>query len=407
MGDRYADGWLGAYATDFLARADAAGYDVPDAALERAYTVLGHIARGDFYRAGGYDTDIRRGPWQRDTQQRLNDRSQAYAFYVLARAGRVDVGRLRYFVDQRIEAINSPLARAHLGTALAMVGDRARSARAFDLAEAALGYNNPGDYYQTPRRDLAGLLALAAEAGDNDRVQRLGDRVATELPAADELTTQEMAFLLLAANALTNEGSEVSIDATGVEGDRIFQLGASTLENGSSFSNAGANPVWLTAVARGTPIAAPDAVNQTLMATKRVQNTDGSPVDLSSITQGDRLVVSVQISNPEMRRAPIILADLLPAGFEIEAIVRPDEGGPDGIYSWLGEIDTGRVAEARDDRFVAAIDIYGRDVVRFAYTVRAVTPGRFTLPGAVVEDMYRTDIYARTSSDQVVIRPRQ
>ena len=410
MGDRYANGWLGAYATDFLARAEAAGYDVPDAALERAYTVLGHIARGDFYRAGGYDTDIRRGPWQRDTQQRLNDRSQAYAFYVLARAGEADVGRLRYFHDQRIEEISSPLARAHVAAALALVGDRSRSQNAFNLAEAALGYSNPGDYYQTPRRDLAGLLALAAEAGDTERVQRLGDRVATELPAVDSLTTQEMAHLLLAANALTRDGQEVDIAASGAvtvrtEG-RSFTMNAGDLDQGAGFTNAASNPVWLTRVARGTPSQPPESTTSRLVVMKEILNTDGTQADLANISQGDRLIISIEIVNPEQRRAPLIVADLLPAGFEIEAIVQGSEGGPNGVYSFLGPIDSARIQEARDDRYIAAVEVYGRRREHYAYTVRAVTPGRFTIPGVVVEDMYRTDVFARTEAGEVVIRTR-
>lgn len=410
MGDRYANGWLGAYAVDFLARADAAGYDVPEAALERAYTVLGHIARGDFYRAGGYDTDLRRGPWQRDTQQRLNDRSQAYAFYVLARAGRVDVGRLRYFHDNRVEQIDSPLARAHVGAALAMVGDRSRSQNAFDLAEQALGYNNPGDYYQTPRRDLAGLLALAAEAGDRDRVQRLGDRVATELPAVDDLTTQEMAFLLLAANALTEEGESIDIAAEGAvsvrTAGRSFNMSVSDLASGAAFTNEAANPVWLTSVARGTPASPPQAEANLLFVRKTIWNTDGTPADLTSISQGDRLIIAIEIANPEQRRAPLIVADLLPAGFEIEAIVQPSEAGQNGVYSWLGNIDTARLQEARDDRYVAAIEVYGSRTERYAYSVRAVTAGSFTIPGVEVEDMYRTDVFARTSAGRVEISER-
>ena len=410
MGDRYSNGWLGAYATDFLARADAAGYDVPEAALDRAYTVLGHMARGDFYRAGGYDTDIRRGPWQRDTQQRLNDRSQAYAFYVLARAGRADVGRLRYFHDQRIDQMSSPLARAHVAAALALVGDRSRSQNAFDLAERVLGYNNVGDYYQTPRRDLAGMLALAAEAGDTERVGRLGDRVATELPAVDSLTTQEMAYLLLAANALTQDGEDVAVTAEGAvtvrNENRSFSMNPTDLGQGASFTNAAGNPVWMTSVARGTPSEPPAADTSRLIVTKEILNTDGSTADLSNISQGDRLVIAFEIVNPESRRAPLILADLLPAGFEIEAIVQTNEGAPNGVYSWLGSIDSARIQEARDDRFVAAIEVYGRRTERYAYTVRAVTPGRFTIPGVVVEDMYRTDVFARTSAGEVTIRER-
>ena len=41
-----------------------------------------------------------------------------------------------------------------------------------------------------------------------------------------------------------------------------------------------------------------------------------------------------------------------------------------------------------------------------AYVVRAVTPGTFVLPGAVVEDMYHPGVMARTGEAQLTIRPR-
>ncbi|MEE2565703.1 alpha-2-macroglobulin family protein [Hyphobacterium marinum] len=410
MGDRRADPWLGVYATDFLARAAEQGYAVPEAALERAYEVLVHVARQEMWRAGGYDTNIRRAPWQRDTQERLNERSSAYAMYVLARAGRVDASQLRYMHDQQMAGFESPLARAHVGAALALIGDRARASSAFEQAEAVLGYNNRGDYYQTARRDMAGVLALAAEAGEDALVERLAERVAEELPEPDRLTTQEKAFLLLAARALAGETDtvEVTLDgaASPLVAGRSFEMDGGDLAEGASFTNASDTRLWLTRVARGSPVNAPPPAADGASVTKSFFRTDGRPADLTAVTQGDRVVVAITLTGREVRRAPMIIADLLPAGFEIEAVLGPEEGGPDGIYAWLGELDVPNVAEARDDRFVAAIDIYNQEPVRLAYVVRAVTPGTFALPGAVAEDMYRPDVSARSAAGSVTIRPR-
>jgi uncharacterized protein YfaS (alpha-2-macroglobulin family) len=41
--------------------------------------------------------------------------------------------------------------------------------------------------------------------------------------------------------------------------------------------------------------------------------------------------------------------------------------------------------------------------MRFAYIVRAVTPGNFHHPAASVEDMYRPAFRAQTASGHVVI----
>jgi uncharacterized protein YfaS (alpha-2-macroglobulin family) len=84
-------------------------------------------------------------------------------------------------------------------------------------------------------------------------------------------------------------------------------------------------------------------------------------------------------------------------------VLRPDDGkSGNGAFSWVGDIHSAKVTETRDDRFVAAIDV--RDKGRtLAYVVRAVTPGDFTLPGVVTEDMYRPDVFARSSSGRVTI----
>ena len=64
------------------------------------------------------------------------------------------------------------------------------------------------------------------------------------------------------------------------------------------------------------------------------------------------------------------------------------------------------MSETRDDRYAAALDLTQRRPRRLAYIVRAVTPGTYTLPGAVVEDMYRSDVYARSETRRIVIAPR-
>ena len=43
---------------------------------------------------------------------------------------------------------------------------------------------------------------------------------------------------------------------------------------------------------------------------------------------------------------------------------------------------------------------------RVAYVMRAVTPGEFVLPGAVIEDMYRAEDYGLTEAGRINILPR-
>ena len=53
---------------------------------------------------------------------------------------------------------------------------------------------------------------------------------------------------------------------------------------------------------------------------------------------------------------------------------------------------TVRHEEFRDDRYVAALDLRRGNTARVFYLVRAVTPGSYTVPPPLVEDMYRPDI---------------
>ncbi|WP_412546726.1 alpha-2-macroglobulin family protein [Maricaulis sp. MIT060901] len=410
VGDRGSTPWLGVYAVDFLARAAEAGYTVPDAALERAYQSLVHIGNQELWRVNGYDRTISMWRGQTDTDQRLTDRSAAYALYVLARDGRADRSRLRYMHDERLQQIASPLARAQLAVALYLIGDRARSQSAFDAAESALGYANTGDWYQSSRRDLAGVLALAAEAGETERVERLAERVAAELPEPSRLTTQEKAFLLLAARAMGGEAVTINISAGELAanlGQSEFELMAGDLQAQFGFDNAGSGPVWVTQIAHGDPVSAPPVAMQGVVVQKRLSTMDGQPVALDAITQGDRMIIDIIVAPSEMRTIPAIVVDLLPAGFEIEAVVDPGDAGANGAYSWLRQLNSPRIAEARDDRFVAAIDLRERRPIRLAYIVRAVTPGTYTFPGAVMEDMYRPDVFGRSESRSVSIAPRE
>ncbi|MEM8617986.1 MAG: alpha-2-macroglobulin family protein, partial [Pseudomonadota bacterium] len=409
-GDSQASPWLGAYTTDFLYRAKEAGYEVPQSALDRAYEAMRTVGQGDAWRLYGYETDVYESRWHDDTERKLMQRAAPYALYVLARAGKADVSRLRYLHDRELDKMASPLARAHLGAALAYMGDRARAVSAFEAAESALGYTNSGDYYQTPLRDLSAVLALASEADLTDSVARLADQLSADAPEAAGLTTQEKAFLLVAVNGLSQpDGLRLDVDGLGRgnDNDRRYFLTRADLERGVSFRlRRGSTPVFRTVLVTGTPAQAPRPSSEGLSLTKSIRSLSGQRVDLSDVRQGDQLVVVLQIEPRQRRNNPVILADLLPAGFEIEAVLRPSDGaqrrGDNGAYAWAGTLDRAQTSEARDDRFVAAIDVV-EDTRRLAYLVRAVTPGTFTLPGAVAEDMYRPDVFARTGVTEVTI----
>ena len=61
-----------------------------------------------------------------------------------------------------------------------------------------------------------------------------------------------------------------------------------------------------------------------------------------------------------------------------------------------------------DDRYAAALDLtpQGQEF-RLAVRLRAVTAGRFELPGAQVEDMSRPQVFARQNAGRITILPAE
>lgn len=414
-GDSAATPWLGAYIVDFLQRAKDEGYVVPQAALDNAYRALRVVARLNDWGSVGYEFDVYRWPGSNDTSELLRSRSAAYALYVLAKGNAADVSQLRYFHDARLRAEPSPLARAQIAAGLARLGDRARARNAFDMAEQVLGYRNTGDWYQTPVRDVAGVLALAAEAGETQRVDRLRRRLEREARDPENLMTQEQAQLLMAANALLQRAGPLNISLNGRAGEgRRVMASAAQLAQGLVFRNDGQGAAWRSLTLSGPPREAPPAASSGYSLTKTIYRVNGAIASLDQIRQGERVIVALSGAPDGVRLYPTVVVDLLPAGLEIESVLSRDDGigrqnydgsRRDGPFAFVGEITGGRIAEARDDRFVGAVDLRGNSFL-FAYMARAVTPGSYTMPAAQVEDMYRPGVYARTGPSRIRIAPR-
>ncbi|MEM6414820.1 MAG: alpha-2-macroglobulin [Pseudomonadota bacterium] len=410
VGDAGATGWLGAYVTDFLIRAKGEGYGVPESALTLAYEALSKVARTDRFSYVNYQRRAYEGRWSNDSTDQLRKRSAAYALYVLAKAGRTDLSDLRYFHDALLDKTNSPLAKAHIGAALAIMGDIARAQSAFNQADAAIGWDNTGDYYQTPLRDVAGILALLSEVGDNARATSLSDKLVALMREPNNLHTQEKAFILVAAQALLREAGEtlVTVNGRAIAGEgasRRFLASSDGLAEGLLFENKSEGPIYASVSSYGFPTTAPATIANGYTIQKRILTRDGTVADMTNAKQNDRFVIVISGESLEERLNPSVLVDYLPAGLEIESILKPEDGSSKsrvGPYPWLTGISRLKISEARDDRFVGALDLR-REKFTVAYLVRAVTPGNYALPGAVIEDMYRPGVTARTQATRRIV----
>jgi uncharacterized protein YfaS (alpha-2-macroglobulin family) len=400
-----ADPWISVFALDFLYQAKAKGYVVPNEALKRGTGWLKQTATSDSF----------------------DDPTRAYAFYVLARAGQVNLSDLRYFSDTRGGAWKTAIAAALTGAAAAQSGDRSRANYAFGRAREILLGADPADYpdtdYGSYVRDLAGSTALVAEGNDAQLVPALMKRTGDVDMRLNATTTQEKAWMLRAAYELTRERTPLTIAVNGQPAtpkDGAVRLAPSygLLQHGVEIVNRGDAGVWRDVSVQGTPsIPLPPAADG-LTLKKTVWTMSGQPADLANLHQNDRVMIVLegQMANNLYRQMAAL--DLLPAGLEIEMPIAGDDAK---AYSWLSSLNEVTVEEARDDRFVAAFNIGSQDQEKpdpkkppppppsyhLAYIARAVTEGSFVMPAGVVQDMYSPAVIARTDMGKVVIGPEK
>jgi len=417
VGDSEADAWLGAYVVDFLLEAKARGAAVPDDALQRALHGMRLISRPDGTPSIDYQLAYP-ATWKKGSTERMRSRAAAYALYDLAKAGQGDLPRLRWYHDQHFSDEPSPLARAQVGAALAMMGDHGRAHDSFAQAATALGYREDWDWYQSPLRDLAAVIGLAYEAGEVDMARTLQGRLEGSVKSPDALNTQEQARLLQAAHAMLAVAGPTRINATGAQGLSGSRWSVGRLAD-AHFVNAGRGAIWRTVTVHGEPLRAPAADGHGLSLRKQYFSIDGRPLDPSHMTQGQRVVIAISGVSHQARAMQVVLDDPLPAGFEIETLLKPsdaDDGQvqgsqfgprqapkPKGPFAFLGKLAEPSLQEKRDDRYVAALTAAGGTDFAVAYVARAITPGDFFLPGAAASDMYRPSIAAHTSAGRVVI----
>lgn len=412
VGDSEADAWLGAYATDFLVEAKAAGAPVPDQAIDKALWAMRQISRPDGFASVSYRLSYDEA-WMFDKDRakaataRMRSQAAAYALYVLAKAGQGDLARLRWYHDVQFKTESSPLARAQVAAGLHRMGDEARARDGFRQAIEALGYRAPDDWYQSPLRDLAGVIALAYEAGEPDVARSLQGKLEDTVKDPDNLNTQEQARLLQAAHFMLLASGQMRVDASGatllVDSGGSRRWGVGRLAD-ARFVNSGRGPLWRTVTVRGSPADAPGAASRGVTLEKAFFTMQGGEIDPSHITQGQRIVVRLSGRSGEARTLPLVLDDALPAGFEIETVLNPDDA-KSGAFKFLGELNETRAQESRDDRYIAAVTLMGAKPFAVAYIIRAVTPGDFYRPGAEAHDMYRSSVFARTAGARTVISP--
>ena len=382
------DAWLDAYVTDFLTRAREKGFAVPDVLFKSALD------------------RIRNSVVNANEPEKDGGRDLAYGLYVLARNGAAPIGDLRYLADTKLGNLATPIAKSQLAAALALVGDKAQGGAGLCRrarkpgAETGAGVR-PGRLRLSALRDAAALVSLASE-GNAPRAT-LTQAVA-RVEAARGLTpytsTQENAWLVLASRALAKEAMTLDLDGAAIK-TALYRgyKAADMVGKPVKITNTGDTPVQAVVSVSGSPVTPEPAASNGFKIERNYFTLDGKPADASKAKQNDRFAVVLKITEAKPEYGHIMVSDYLPAGFEID---NPHlvSSGDTGTLDWIEDGEEPENTEFRDDRFTAAIDRASdaKAVFTVAYVVRAVSPGKYVLPQAYVEDMYNPSRYGRTGT---------
>jgi uncharacterized protein YfaS (alpha-2-macroglobulin family) len=387
------DAWLDAYVTDFLTRAREKGFTVPDVLFRSALD------------------RIRNSVVNAEEPEKDGGKNLAYGLYVLARNGTAPIGDLRYLADTKLNNLATPIAKAQLAAALALVGDKTRAERVYAAAADSLAPKPALEFgrvdYGSALRDAAALVSLAGE-GNAPRatLMQAVSRVEAARGLSPYTSTQENAWLVLASRALANETMALDVDGAPVKTALYRSYKAAEMSGKPvKITNTGNAPIQAVVSVGGSPVTPEPAATNGFKIERNYFTLDGKPADVSKVKQNDRFAVVLKITEAKPEFGHIMVSDYLPAGFEID---NPHlvSSGDTGTLAWIEDGEEPQNTEFRDERFTAAVDRAANDksIFTVAYVVRAVSPGKYVLPQAYVEDMYNPSRYGRTGTGSVEVR---
>lgn len=406
------DMFLHAYASDFLSMAEERGVEnVTELRKAFVQSLARNLERAeDPY----YNTQVSLG-------------TKAYSLAVMARAGQANIAAQRLLFDTLIKTPGETLAKAALAVAADAVGDQSdRDALLEDLNTIPVASERGTIVdFGTGFRDQLAALALLAESdliGDGAGQTLLSKRLPTLTAAlADQtLTTQEEAWALRLAEHL-GQGSVAFIaqDGTAQTEATTQALDVNDFDGAQAITNTGEDPLLVSIWQAGAPQDTSVVIADGVTIHRFVRDLDTLlPVDEPA--PGQRMLVSLVGTAFADENLDYVVADLLPAGYEVEQTGLPASvmivGGqvgqcPSGKASLapavctLGD-DMGfqqsgtEYAEARADRVLFGFQT-GKGQFAHHYVVRRTQGGLVTQPGAYIEAMYAPDIRARSAARQL------
>lgn len=397
-GGTSSNSWGTAYATHFMIEAESKGYYVQSNMKNRVLNNLRLVARN----------------WTPVTSyfSYSEEMTQAYRLYVLALAGKPEIGAMNRMKENKQLAA---MSKWTLAAAYAQSGrvDVAKSlvSQTVDIKEYVYGQYDFTFGSSLRDRSLR-LLALVA-MDDAAQAAEIGKRISEDLAGDGWLSTQSTGFALVGLSKYiekynVSERMEFSYSCDG-KGDKVSTNKNIWLEQlvekykGTADIQVKNNvnaPLYVRVITEGIPEEGDEKVyeNKISLAVSYL-DTQGRPIDITKLEQGTNFTAVAVVANKNAEALNnVILTQIFPAGWEILNTRFTDEESTDKNPVGVSYQDI------RDDRVYSHIDRLpaGRQIT-VQVNMAAVYGGLFYCPPVYAEAMYDNLIRANNEGLHVEV----
>jgi uncharacterized protein YfaS (alpha-2-macroglobulin family) len=395
-GDETPYPWGTVYAGHFLCEAKNAGYPVPAHLLEG-------IAR--YLKCRVQDTEA--------TQEKQE--VVAYAYYLLASLGKVTASQVAYLENDMEK--RSSLEKCLLAATFHVLGRKAAADKILESRLTFDGKQETGGNLHSPVRNKAIYLSTLIDAkAESPYIALIVPDLMAYVQQSPWYTTQEAAYTLMALGKYAAQfrhsenvtlSGEISVPGSlpfSFTGERevqwkISQSAATTLQVNTS----GQGNVFFYWVSKGMPQEQKmQELTQGMRIARVLYDEQGNSLPAAYfVKQGELVWVELTIEG-EQAYQNIAVENWLPSGFEAEN-PRLSQASDATWFSSDGVLQPEYV-DVRDDRLAMFINLPDSHAHKLYFALRAVSPGRFYLPGVQAYCMYQPFLRAQSTSAWLEIK---
>ncbi len=396
--------WGTAYALHFLAEAKKAGYDVNNEVINRCLLYMSQKVKEHQIEKDYSYYDFSNVSKNRTIFKKEN----IYSLFLMALYGKADISSMNFFKSQiELLALDS---RYMLACTYLAVGERKTFEellpKSFEGERSINCFN--GSFYSYIRDQAIAMNVLLDVDPDNIQIPLMIRHLSQQINNSTFLNTQEAAFSFLALGKFMrkNVSNDITANLT-IDGKSIGSFSGNELviKNGLAgktitVTTKGSGKLYYFAEVNG--INSKGDVKEEdkfIRARKYFYNRFGQPINPTNVKQGDLIAIKLTLENIEKSKVEnIALADILPAGFEIENS-RISEVAD---MSWIKDQATEEYMDVRDDRitFFTYADQKPRS---FYYLVRAVSTGTFKMGPVSADAMYNGEYHSYNGAQKIIV----